>query len=129
MNSGAEGGESAVKLARRWAYNVKGVQDNQARVLFMNGNFWGRTIAACGSSDDPLRYKGVGPFNGLGFDLVDYNSTELVEQRFRDEPNYAAIMLEPIQGEKGMVVPSNGYLQKIRELCTKYNVLMIADEI
>jgi len=74
MNSGVEAGESAVKLARRWAYNVKGVPDNEARVLFAKGNFWGRTIAACGSSDDPDRYRRFGPYNGLNFDLVDYDN-------------------------------------------------------
>jgi ornithine--oxo-acid transaminase len=74
MNSGVEAGESAIKLARRWAYNVKGVPDHHARVLFANGNFWGRTIAACGSSDDPERHRRFGPYGGLNFDLVDYNS-------------------------------------------------------
>lgn len=73
MNSGVEAGESAVKFARRWAYNVKKVPDDEAWILFAKGNFWGRTIAACGSSDDPERYKKFGPFKGLNFDLVDYN--------------------------------------------------------
>ena len=82
MNSGVEAGESAVKLARRWAYNVKGVKDNQARVLFAKGNFWGRTIAACGSSDDPERYRKFGPFEGLNFDLVEYNNLAELEKKF-----------------------------------------------
>ena len=73
MNSGSEAGETAVKLARRWAYNVKGVPDNQARMLFANGNFWGRTISACASSDDPERYRRFGPYGGLNFDMVDYD--------------------------------------------------------
>ena len=73
MNSGVEAGESAVKFARRWAYEVKKVPDGEARVCFARGNFWGRTIAACASSDDPSRYRGFGPFNGLNFDLVDYD--------------------------------------------------------
>jgi ornithine--oxo-acid transaminase len=141
MNTGVEAGESAIKFARRWAYNVKGVADDHARVLFMKGNFWGRTIAACASSDDPSRYKGFGPFNGLGFDLVEfdkyllsyihlpYYSLQQIEQQLKNDKNYAAVMLEPIQGEKGVKVPSDGYLRGVRELCTKYNVLMIADEI
>lgn len=74
MNSGVEAGESAIKIARRWAYNVKKVPANQARILFMRGNFWGRTIAACASSDDPSRYEGFGPFNGLNFDLIEYDN-------------------------------------------------------
>lgn len=76
MNSGCEAGESAVKFARRWAYTVKGVPDNQAKVIFAKGNFWGRSIAACGSSDDPSRFYKFGPFGGLGFDLIDFNSVE-----------------------------------------------------
>lgn len=96
MNSGVEAGESAVKLARRWAYNVKGVPDNDARVLFAKGNFWGRTIAACGSSDDPDRYRRFGPYNGLNFDLIEYDSLREIEDAFRSSPNYAAVMLEPI---------------------------------
>ena len=74
MNSGVEGGQSAVKIARRWGYVAKGVPDNKATVVFAKGNFWGRTIAACASSDDPERYTQFGPFNGLNFKLVDYGS-------------------------------------------------------
>jgi ornithine--oxo-acid transaminase len=82
MNSGVEAGESAVKIARRWAYNVKGVPDNEARILFAKGNFWGRTIAACGSSDDPDRYRRFGPYSGLNFDLVEYNSLADIRRAF-----------------------------------------------
>lgn len=105
MNTGVEAGESAVKFARRWAYDVKKVPDNEARVLFANGNFWGRTIAACGSSDDPDRYRRFGPFGGLNFDLVDYDNLEKLEACFKSSPNYAAFMVEPIQGEMGVVIP------------------------
>lgn len=128
MNSGAEAGESAVKIARRWGYQVKGIPENRARVIFCNGNFWGRTLAACASSDDPDRYRDFGPFGGLNFDLVKYNDIEALESIFLQE-NIAAFMFEPIQGEAGVIVPQEGYLKRIRDLCTQHNVLMIADEI
>lgn len=129
MNTGVEGGETAIKLARRWGYVKKKIPDNKARVVFCNGNFWGRTIAACGSSDDPERYKGFGPFEGLNFDLIDYNNIEALEKKLKDDPHVCAFMLEPIQGEAGVMMPNEGYLKKVRELCTKYNVLMIVDEV
>ncbi|CAD8101298.1 unnamed protein product [Paramecium sonneborni] len=129
MNSGVEAGESAIKFARRWAYNIKKVPENQARVLFANGNFWGRTIAACGSSDDPERYYRFGPFGGLNFDLVDYNNINAIETKFKENPNYAAIFFEAIQGENGVIIPDSNYLKQVRSLCDKYNVLMIVDEI
>ncbi|CAD8093840.1 unnamed protein product [Paramecium sonneborni] len=129
MNSGVEAGESAIKFARRWAYNIKKVPENQARVLFANGNFWGRTIAACGSSDDPERYQRFGPFGGLNFDLVDYNNINAIETKFKENPNYAAIFFEAIQGENGVIIPDSNYLKQVRSLCDKYNVLMIVDEI
>ncbi|KAM3859671.1 ornithine aminotransferase, mitochondrial [Diretmus argenteus] len=127
MNTGVEGGETACKLARKWAYNVKGVPKNQAKIIFANGNFWGRTMAAISSSTDPSSYEGFGPFMP-GFDLVPYNDIPALEKVLQD-PNVAAFMVEPIQGEAGVVVPDQGYLTKIRELCTKYNVLWIADEV
>ncbi|CAD8187126.1 unnamed protein product [Paramecium pentaurelia] len=129
MNSGVEAGESAIKFARRWAYNIKKVPENEARVLFANGNFWGRTIAACGSSDDPERYNKFGPFGGLNFDLVDYNNVDAIESKFKANPNYAAIFFEAIQGENGVIIPDQNYLKQVRSLCNKYNVLMIVDEI
>ena len=128
-NGGVETGETAIKFARRWAYMKKGVPENQAVILFAKNNFWGRTIAACGSSDDPSRYDKFGPFNGLNFQLIDYNNLEMLESEFKSNPNIAAYMLEPIQGEGGVIIPDKGYLQKVRELCTKYNVLMIVDEV
>lgn len=129
MNTGVEAGESAIKLARRWAYTIKGVPDNQATVLFASNNFWGRTIAACASSDDPERYKMFGPFGGLGFEIVPYNDVNALEAKFKENPNIAAYMVEPIQGEFGVVSPSQGYLTKVKELCNKYKVLLICDEV
>ncbi|MFZ2783875.1 MAG: ornithine--oxo-acid transaminase [Sediminibacterium sp.] len=127
MNTGVEGGETAIKLARRWAYAQKGVPENKASVIFAEGNFWGRTLAAISASTDPSSYKDFGPFMP-GFDLVPYNDTVALEKALQD-PNVCAFMVEPIQGEAGVVVPDEGYLSRVRELCTRYNVLFIADEI
>jgi len=127
MNTGVEGGETAIKLARRWAYTKKGVPENKAKIIFAAGNFWGRTLAAISSSSDPSSYKGFGPYMP-GFELVPYNDTIALEKALQDT-NVAAFMVEPIQGEAGVVVPDDGYLTKVRALCTEYNVLLIADEI
>lgn len=127
MNSGVEAGETAVKLARRWGYVKKGITENDAIILFAEGNFWGRTLAAISSSTDPSSYKDFGPYMP-GFDLVPYNNLEILEQKLQNK-NVAAFMVEPIQGEAGVVVPDEGYLTAVRNLCTKYNVLFIADEI
>lgn len=127
MNTGVEGGETAIKLARRWAYVKKGVAENQAKIIFAEGNFWGRTLAAISSSTDPSSYKGFGPYMP-GFGLVPYNNVTALEAALQDG-NVAAFMVEPIQGEAGVVLPDDGYLQKVRALCTKYNVLFIADEV
>ncbi len=127
MNTGVEGGETAIKLARRWAYDVKGVPENKAKVVFANGNFWGRTLAAISASNDPSSFKGFGPYM-TGYELVDYNDLKALENAIKD-PNTAAFMVEPIQGEAGVVVPDHGYLKGVRELCSKYNVLFIADEV
>ncbi len=128
MNTGVEGGETAIKLARRWAYDVKKVNENQAHILFVEGNFWGRTMAAISSSNDPSSYDRFGPFMP-GFSLIPYNDLNALEEAFKANPNIAAFMFEPIQGEAGVVVPTEGYLAGVRELCSKYNVLMIADEV
>ncbi len=128
MNTGVEGGETAVKLARKWGYNVKGIPDNQAQMVFVNGNFWGRTLAAISSSDDPSSYAGFGPYMS-GYLRIPYNDLNALEEVLKDNPNVAGFMFEPIQGEAGVVVPHEGYLKGVRELCTKYNVLMIADEV
>jgi ornithine--oxo-acid transaminase len=127
MNTGVEGGETAVKLARRWGYVVKGIEDNQAKIVFASGNFWGRTLAAISSSTDPSSYKQFGPYMP-GFEVVEYNNLAALEKSFQDA-TVAAFMFEPIQGEAGVVVPDEGYLKGVRNLCNEYNVLMIADEI
>jgi ornithine--oxo-acid transaminase len=127
MNTGVEGGETAIKLARRWGYTVKGIAENQAKIVFAAGNFWGRTMAAISSSTDPSSYANFGPFMP-GFEVVPYNDLAALEEALQN-PNVAAFMFEPIQGEAGVVVPDEGYLAGIRNLCTRYNVLMIADEI
>lgn len=127
MNTGVEGGETAIKLARRWGYTVKGIEENKAKIIFAKGNFWGRTLAAVSSSTDPSSYANFGPFMP-GFEIVEYNNLAALEKAFQDK-NVAAFMFEPIQGEAGVLVPDEGYLTGIRNLCTEYNVLMIADEI
>ncbi|XP_069140569.1 ornithine aminotransferase, mitochondrial-like [Argopecten irradians] len=127
MNTGVEAGETACKLARKWAYQVKKVPADQARIIFADGNFWGRTLAAISSSTDPSSYAGYGPFMP-GFGLVPYNDIDALEKELQN-PNTCAYMVEPIQGEAGVVVPDDGYLTKVRQLCDKYNVLWIADEV
>ncbi|MAO33211.1 MAG: ornithine--oxo-acid transaminase [Flavobacteriales bacterium] len=127
MNTGVEGGETANKLARKWGYLKKNIKKNEARIIFAKGNFWGRTLAAISSSDDPLSYEGFGPYMP-GYDLVPYNDLNALENELKD-PNVCAFMVEPIQGEAGVVVPDHGYLKGVREICDKYNVLFIADEV
>ena len=127
MNTGVEGGETANKLARKWGYLKKNIKENQARIIFAKGNFWGRTLAAISSSDDPLSYEGFGPYMP-GYDLVPYNDLQSLEKELKD-PNVCAFMVEPIQGEAGVIVPDEGYLKGVRDLCDKYNVLFIADEV
>jgi ornithine--oxo-acid transaminase len=127
MNSGVEAAETAIKLARKWSYEVKGVKENQAKVLFAEGNFWGRSLAAVSSSTDQDCYNNYGPFMD-GFDCIPYNDLAALEAGLKDR-NVCAFMLEPIQGEAGINVPSSGYMQGVRDLCDKYNVLMIADEV
>ncbi len=127
MNTGVEGGETANKLARKWGYLKKGIPENKARIIFAKGNFWGRTLAAISSSDDPVSYEGFGPYMP-GYDLIPYNDLDALEAELKDF-NVAAFMVEPIQGEAGVVVPDNGYLKGVKDLCKKYNVLYIADEV
>ena len=128
MNGGIEAGESSIKIARAWGYKKKGIPQNEAINIFFNNNFWGRSIAACSSSNDPSCYNNFGPYT-KGFTLLDYNNINQLEDYLRRTPNVASIMLEPIQGEGGIIVPNTGYLSKIRDLCNQYNVLMIVDEI
>jgi ornithine--oxo-acid transaminase len=127
MNTGVEGGETAIKLARRWGYNVKGIAENKAKIIFAEGNFWGRTLAAISSSTDPSSFKGFGPYMP-GFGLVPYNDLVALEEALKDK-EVAAFMVEPIQGEAGVVIPDDGYLKAVRALCDQYHVLFIADEI
>ncbi len=127
MNTGVEGGETGIKLCRRWGYTIKGIPANQAKIVFVEGNFWGRTIAAISSSTDSSSTANFGPFVP-GYEIVPYNNIEALEKAFKD-PNVAGFMFEPIQGEAGVVIPDEGYLKAVRELCNRYNVLMIADEV
>lgn len=127
MNTGVEGGETAVKLTRRWGYLHKNIPDEQARIVFVEGNFWGRTLAAISTSTDPTCKAGFGPYMP-GFDVIPYNDVPALEKALKN-PNVAGFMFEPIQGEAGVFVPDEGYLKEIRRVCTENNVLMIADEI
>lgn len=127
MNTGVEGGETSVKLARRWGYLHKNIPDNQARIVFAEGNFWGRTVAAISSSTDPTCKDGFGPYVP-GFDVVPYNDLEALEKALQ-HPHVCAFMVEPIQGEAGVFVPDDGYLKGVRQLCDRYRVLLIADEV
>jgi ornithine--oxo-acid transaminase len=127
MNTGVEGGETAIKLCRKWAYKVKGIEENKAKILFAENNFWGRTLAAVSSSTDPTAYEDYGPYLP-GFEIVKYNDLAALEKALED-PNVAGFMVEPIQGEAGVVVPDEGYLKKAYELCKSKNVLFIADEV
>ena len=127
MNTGVEGGETANKLARKWGYMKKGIPENKAKIIFAKGNFWGRTLAAISSSDDPVSYNGFGPYMP-GYELIPYNDLNSLKKSLKD-PNVAAFMVEPIQGEAGVVVPDDGYLKGVRDLCTANNVLFIADEV
>ncbi|WP_206165034.1 ornithine--oxo-acid transaminase [Mammaliicoccus sciuri] len=126
MNTGAEAVETAIKAARRWAYDVKGVEDNKAEIIAMNGNFHGRTMAAVSLSSEKEYQRGYGPLLG-GFKLVDFGDIEQIKSAIT--PNTAAVLIEPIQGEAGINVPEDGYLKQIREICDENNVLFIADEI
>lgn len=126
MNSGAEAVETAVKLARKWAYQVKGIPRYDAELIVCQGNFHGRTISLVSISSEPLYREDFGPFTP-GFITIPYGDAEAFEAAIT--PNTAAILLEPIQGEAGVRVPPQGYLQRVREICDRNNVLMLADEI
>ena len=127
MNTGVEGGETALKLCRKWAYKVKGIKKNKAKILFAENNFWGRTLAAVSSSTDPSAFNDYGPYLP-GFEIVKYNDLNALEKALED-PNIAGYMVEPIQGEAGVLVPDDGYLRKAYDLCKSKNVLFIADEV
>ena len=127
MNTGVEGDETAIKLARKWAYTVKEIPNNQAKIIFAEGNFHGRTMAAISASTDPECRDGFGPYIP-GFELIPYNDIPALEKALED-PNVAAFLVEPIQGEAGVFVPDDGYLKKVEELCKAKNVLLICDEV
>jgi len=126
MNSGAEAVETALKAARKWGYKVKGVPENQAQIITCEGNFQGRTISVISFSTEPQYRDGFGPFTP-GFISVPYGDAAALEAAIT--PNTVAFSLEPIQGEAGVIIPPDGYLQQVREICTRHNVLMMADEI
>jgi ornithine--oxo-acid transaminase len=127
MNSGAEGDETALKLCRKWAYKVKGIEENKAKIIVCEGNFHGRTITIISMSTDPDSYGGFGPFTP-GFITIPYNDLNALEEALKDK-DVAGFLVEPIQGEAGVFVPDDGYLKKAAELCKKNNVLFIADEV
>ena len=128
MNTGAEGDETALKLCRKWAYKVKGIPEDQARIIACEGNFHGRTITIISMSTDPDARKEFGPYTP-GFTIIPYNDLDALEKELASDPNIAGFLVEPIQGEAGVFVPDEGYLRKAWELCKKYNVLFIADEV
>jgi ornithine--oxo-acid transaminase len=127
MNSGAEGDETALKLCRKWAYKVKGIKENNARIIVCEGNFHGRTITVISMSTDPDARNHYGPFTP-GFIIIPYNDIPALENALKD-PDVAGFLVEPIQGEAGVFVPDDGYLKKAYDLCRKNNVLFIADEV
>ncbi len=127
MNTGVEAVETAMKLSRKWAYKIKGVKENMAKIIVCNDNFHGRTLGVISYSTDPSSTTGFGPFLP-GFENIPFNDIIALEKAFQDK-NVAAFLFEPIQGEAGVCVPDDGYYKKVRKLCTEYNVLMIADEI
>lgn len=126
MNTGAEAVETAIKAARRWGYEVKGVPDGRARIITMAGNFHGRTTTIISFSDDPLAREHYGPYTP-GFDLVPFGDLSALEAAMTDET--VAVLLEPIQGEGGVIIPPDGWLRDVRDLTRRRNVLMVADEI
>jgi ornithine--oxo-acid transaminase len=127
MNTGVEACETAVKLCRKWGYEVKGIPANQAKIIFVEGNFWGRSIAAISSSTDSNSTRNFGPYLP-GYVIIPYNDLKALEEALQDSC-VAGFMVEPIQGEAGVFVPDEGYLRQAYELCRQRNVLFIADEV
>ncbi len=127
MNTGVEAVETAIKLSRKWGYQVKGIEENQARIIVCEGNFHGRTTGVISFSSDTSATKNFGPYMP-GYEAVPFNDITALEKSFQDK-QVVAFLFEPIQGEAGVVVPDDGYYRKVRDLCTNYNVLMVADEI
>ncbi len=126
MNSGAEAVETAIKTSRRWGYDVKGIPENQAEIIVADGNFHGRTTTIVGFSTDPSSYKGFGPYTP-GFKVAKYGDID--DMKSLVTPNTCAVLIEPIQGEGGIVIPPDGYLKQVAELCKANNVLFVCDEI
>lgn len=127
MNTGSEGVETAIKLCRKWAYKKKGIPDGKAKIAFMHGNFHGRTLAAISASTDPVSRNNFSPYLP-GIEIIPYNDINAV-QKILEDPYLSGILLEPIQGEAGVILPDEGYLKKTFDLCAEKNVLFIADEI
>lgn len=127
MNTGAEAVETALKLCRKWAYQVKGIDQYKAKIVFVSGNFHGRTLAVISASVDPSSTAGYGPYMP-GYEIVPYNDIDALHDAFLD-PNVAGFIVEPIQGEAGVFVPDDGYLKAAAELCKEKNILFIADEV
>ena len=128
MNTGAEAVETAVKIARKWAYEKKGIPQNEAQLVVCKNNFHGRTTTIISFSNDPVARKNFGPYTD-GFIKIEYDDLDALEAAFKSDPNIAGFLVEPIQGEAGVYVPEEGYLLKAKALCEKYNVLFIADEV
>ena len=126
MNSGAEAVETAIKAVRKWGYESKNIPEGQAEIIACENNFHGRTIAIVGFSTDPTARTGFGPF-APGFKIIPYGDAEALEEAIT--PNTAGFLVEPIQGEAGVIIPYQGYLRKIREICTRCNVMLVMDEI
>ena len=126
MNTGAEAVETAIKMSRRWAYRIKGVEADKAEIIVCSGNFHGRTTTIVSFSDDPVAHDEYGPYTP-GFVTVPFNDPEAFEAAIT--PNTAAFLVEPIQGEGGIIIPDDGYLKKIREICDRHNVLLVLDEV
>lgn len=128
MNTGAEAVETALKLCRKWAYEVKGIDENKAEIIVCENNFHGRTTTIISFSNDPVARKNFGPYTN-GFIKIQYNNIDALENALKTNPNIAGFLVEPIQGEAGVYVPSEDYLRKAKALCEEYNVLFIADEV
>ncbi|WP_191859810.1 ornithine--oxo-acid transaminase [Hanstruepera ponticola] len=128
MNTGAEAVETALKLCRKWAYEVKGIEENEAEIIVCENNFHGRTTTIISFSNDPVARKNFGPYT-KGFIKIEYDNLVALEEALKNNPNVAGFMVEPIQGEAGVYVPSEDYLSKAKALCEQFNVLFIADEV